>query len=86
VQILGCSFDDEKANRAFAEKFAYQFPLLCDTNRDVGMKYGAADSPDAGAAKRISYLIDPKGKIRKVWGKVVPKGHAADVLDTVKAG
>lgn len=85
MQILGASFDTESDNKAFAEKFGYQFPLLCDTDRKIGMAYGAAEKPDDGFARRISYLIDPNGKIAKVWGKVTPKGHASDVLSSVSS-
>lgn len=81
--ILGASFDDQAANRAFAEKFGYPFPLLCDTDRRLGMAYGACDSPDAGYARRISYVIDESGVIRHVLPKVDPASHTAEVLALV---
>ena len=58
MQILGASFDDQEANAAFARKFGFDFPLLCDTDRKLGLAYGAADDPGAATARRISYLID----------------------------
>jgi peroxiredoxin Q/BCP len=78
--ILGASFDDEADNAAFAEKFQYNFPLLCDTDRSLGMAYGACDDPNAEWAKRISYLIGPDGRIRKVYGKVNAAEHPSEVL------
>jgi peroxiredoxin Q/BCP len=78
--ILGASFDDEADNAAFAEKFHYNFPLLCDTDRSLGMAYGACDDPNAEWAKRISYLIGPDGRIRKVYGKVNAAEHPSEVL------
>jgi thioredoxin-dependent peroxiredoxin len=69
-----------EANRAFAEKFSFPYPLLCDTSRDIGMKYGACDDPSQESAKRISYLIGPDQHIAKVWAKVDTKVHASDVL------
>jgi peroxiredoxin Q/BCP len=67
-------------NAAFARKFNYNFPLLCDTTREVGMAYGACDDPQAGSAKRISYLIGPDGKIKKAYPKVNPAAHPEEVL------
>jgi peroxiredoxin Q/BCP len=80
VQILGVSFDDQKANAKFAEKFQFNFPLLCDTDRKIGVAYGAADAPDAKSAKRISYLIGPDGKIKKAFPKVSAAAHPEELL------
>ena len=67
-------------NRRFAEKFGYQFPLLCDTERKIGMAYGACDSPDAQYARRISYVISPEGKIAQVYEKVSAATHPEELL------
>ena len=80
MQILGISFDTPQANAAFAKKFNYNFPLLCDTDRKVGLAYGAADDPKASSAKRISYLIGADGKVKKAYGTVKPAEHPAEVL------
>ena len=47
------------------------------------MAVGAADKPDAGYAKRISYLVGPDGKVIKAYAKVNPATHAAEVLQDV---
>jgi peroxiredoxin Q/BCP len=78
--VLGISFDKPAENKAFKEKFAFPFLLLSDPDRKVGMAYGAADDPGAGHAKRISYLIDPQGKIAKVYPAVKPAEHPDQVL------
>ena len=67
-------------NAAFAKKFHYNFPLLCDTTREVGMAYGACDDAKARTAKRISYLIGPDGKVKKAYPKVNPAEHPEEVL------
>jgi thioredoxin-dependent peroxiredoxin len=67
-------------NAAFAKKFHYNFPLLCDTERKIGMAYGACDDPKAGSAKRISYLIGADGKIKKAYASVKPAEHPVEVL------
>jgi peroxiredoxin Q/BCP len=78
--ILGVSFDPVDENDAFAKKFSFPFKLLSDTKRDIGVKYGAADAPDAGYAKRIAYVIGEDGKIRHVWQKVDVKAFTDEVL------
>ena len=70
-------------NKAFAEKFGYQFPLLCDTDRKIGVAYGAADNADAGFARRITYVIDEKGVITHALPKVSPQTHTDEVLALV---
>jgi peroxiredoxin Q/BCP len=80
LEVLGISFDSVEDNRAFAEKFDFPFRLLCDTDRSVGMAYGAADSPETGYAKRISYVIGEDGRILLAYPKVDPKAHLDQVL------
>lgn len=67
-------------NAAFAAKFDFPFPLLCDTAREIGMAYGACDTPDAEYARRISYLIGPDGRIRKAYASVKASEHPQQVL------
>jgi thioredoxin-dependent peroxiredoxin len=80
VQILGASFDSVEANAAFARKFEFNFPLLSDTDRKLGIAYGAADDAKAGSAKRISYLIGPDGRIKKAYPKVNAAAHPEEIL------
>jgi len=80
VQILGASFDTVEANAAFAKKFDFNFPLLCDTDRKIGLAYGAAEVASAPTARRISYLIGPDGKIRNAYPKVNAAAHPEEVL------
>lgn len=74
------SFDTVAENAAFAQKFDFPFLLLCDTDRALGLAYGACDDAKAGYAKRISYLIDEAGKIQQVYGSVNAGSHPAEVL------
>lgn len=79
------SFDPVEENAAFAQKFSFPFPLLCDTTRAVGLAYGACDNAKAGYARRISYLIDEHGKILKAYDGVNPRSHTAEVLADLEA-
>lgn len=84
MQILGVSFDTVEENAAFAKKFLFPFPLLCDPDRTMGLAYEACDPPGTGNARRISYLIDAEGTIAKAYPKVDPAGHPAEVLRDVQ--
>jgi len=54
--------------------------LLCDTDRALGMAYGACDDPKSRYATRISFLIDENGKIERAYDRVNPRDHPAQVL------
>ena len=83
MAVLGISFDDQAANRAFAEKHGYTFPLLCDTDRSVGLAYGACDSAQDAYARRYTYVIGPDGRIEQAIDTTDPKGQAAALLSTL---
>jgi len=85
IEILGCSFDSVEDNAAFAKKFGYTFPLLCDVDREVGLAYGACDSPNAGYADRITYVIDEDGFIAKAYGHVEARTHPAKILESLSS-
>jgi peroxiredoxin Q/BCP len=77
------SFDTPAENKAFAEKFSFNFPLLCDVDRKMGVAYGAADDTKAGNARRVGVVIDPQGKIKEWLPKVDARGYPADVLTRI---
>jgi peroxiredoxin Q/BCP len=81
--VLGISFDDVPANAKFHEKSRFNFPLLCDTDRSIGMAYGACEDKDARTAKRISYLIGPDGRVKKAYPKVDAASHPEEVLKDI---
>jgi peroxiredoxin len=47
------------------------------------MAYGAADAPNAGTARRITYVIGPDGKIAQAHPKVEPKSHPRTILESI---
>jgi thioredoxin-dependent peroxiredoxin len=81
--VLGASFNSVEQNAAFARKNDYNFPLLCDVDRELGMAYGACDNPKARYAARVSIMIDEQGKIARGYDSVNPRDHAAQVLADV---
>jgi peroxiredoxin Q/BCP len=81
--ILGVSFDAPAKNAAFVQKYGFNFPLLSDVDRRLGVAYGAAETADAPRARRVSYLIGPDGRVEKAYGfeaKMDAAAHPAAVL------
>ena len=78
--MLGVSFDTREANEKFAKKFDFPFLLLCDTDRSIGIAYGAADSPKDEFARRIAYVIDENGRIAEAHPKVDAKSYPFEQL------
>ena len=81
--ILGVSFDTAAENAAFAKKFHFNFPLLCDTSRKLGLDYGACDDATAANAKRIGIVIDGTGKVKSYFPKVDARTWPAEVVQTL---
>ena len=78
--IFGVSNDSPEENRKFKEKFSFPFDLLCDEDNTAGLAYGAVDSKDAEKQARISYVIDPEGKIKIAYATVQAAEHPEQVL------
>ena len=74
------SFDSPAKNRAFRDRNAFPFDLLSDEDRSVSISYGTAKGPGQWFARRVSYLVDPEGRIARVFEKVRPARHADEVL------
>lgn len=83
MAVLGASFDDAAANRAFAEKHGYTFPLLCDTTRELGLAYGACERADDAYPRRITYVIGADGRIEQAIATQDPKGQAEALLPSL---
>ncbi len=81
--ILGVSFDTVEENKAFVDKFSFNYPLLCDTERQIGMSYGACKTSKDNNASRIGYVIDEKGKVLKAYPKVDAKTFPETVLNEI---
>jgi thioredoxin-dependent peroxiredoxin len=87
--VFGISADDEKSHKKFEEKFKLPFTLLSDTEKEVVKAYGVwAPKKFMGreflGILRTSFLINPEGKIAKVYEKVKPALHAEEVLGDLK--
>jgi len=81
--VLGVSADDEKSHKAFADKFTLPFSLLADPERTIIEAYGVK-MPVVGFAKRVTFVIDKQGTVRKVLTDVDTAGHDRQVLEVLK--
>jgi len=89
VVILGVSVDSVASHRKFLNKYALPFFLLADTTKKVVNKYGVWQQKKLWGHEymgtvRTTFLIDPKGKIAKIYEKVNPLTHTHDVLEDIK--
>lgn len=85
IEVFGVSLDSEKSHQKFAQKYDLPFRLLADTERNVSESYGTyGEKKFMGRTymgnHRITFLIDEKGKIKKIFSKVKPEDHAEEVL------
>jgi peroxiredoxin Q/BCP len=83
--ILGVSTDPVKAHDKFVDKFKLPFPLLSDTDKKIVEAYGVWGQKTFMGRKymgtnRVTFLIGPDGRIKKIWPQVKPDEHAAEVL------
>ena len=87
--IWGMSPDSVASHKKFATKLDIPFDLLADDQSKICTKYGVWQEKSMYGRKymgvvRTTYLINPNGKVAARWDKVKVKGHAQDVLNTLK--
>lgn len=84
--ILGVSVDTVDSHKKFCTKDGLTFHLLADPDHKVVDQYGSLGHfGPMTIANRNTFLIDPKGKIVKVWTKVDPNVHSGEVLAAIEA-
>jgi thioredoxin-dependent peroxiredoxin len=88
--VLGVSVDSVASHRKFADKYGLPFTLLADEGKKVVEAYGVWGKKQfAGreymGTSRTSFLIDPAGKVAKVYEAVKPEPHASEVLSDLAA-
>lgn len=88
VAVLGVSCDAVKAHDRFVAKFKLPFPLLADVEQKVVRAYGVWGEKSFMGRKylgiyRVTFLIGPDGRIRRIWPEVKPENHAAEILAAV---
>lgn len=90
AEIVGISKDSLRSHENFVAKYNFPFPLLSDTEQRACDSFGAIVEKTMYGKKymgidRCTWLFDAKGVLKQVWRGVRVKGHAAEVLEAVKA-
>jgi thioredoxin-dependent peroxiredoxin len=85
ARIVGVSPDPSKSHDKFVKKYGLNFTLLADTDKTLAMACGVWVEKSMYGKKymgieRSTFLLDGQGVVRKIWRKVTPKGHAAEVI------
>ncbi len=90
IVVLGVSVDPVKKHAKFVSKYELPFTLLADEEKQIVNLYGVWGEKKFMGRKymgtnRVSFLIDPKGKLVKIYDPVKPSEHVSEVLADVKA-
>jgi peroxiredoxin Q/BCP len=88
AEVWGVSHLSVASKAAFKRKFQLPFRLFADEDHEVAKKYGTwVEKHNYGktsmGVKRSTFLVNPDGEIARVWPKVTPEGHAAQVLEAL---
>lgn len=88
AEVWGVSPQGAGSKQAFREKFGLPFTLLADESHEASEAYGSwVEKQNYGKTywgnARTTFLVDPEGRIARVWPKVKPEGHAAEVLQAL---
>ena len=90
LAVIGVSPDALPPIEKFAAKFGLEFPLASDADHSVAERYGVWVEKSMYGKKymgleRSSFLVDAEGKVARIWRKVKPEAHAAEVLQAAGA-
>ena len=77
LEIVGVSGDSVESHTKFSKKYSLPFTILADPKKETIKEYG---TDGLIFAKRTSFLINPEGKIKKIYEKVNPSIHAQEIL------
>jgi peroxiredoxin Q/BCP len=85
ITVIGVSADDVASHKDFCNKFSFTIDLLADPDSSLIKQLGIGQAEWKGMKfwERTSFVIDPKGVIRKVYEKVDPQGHERVLLDDI---
>jgi thioredoxin-dependent peroxiredoxin len=83
--VLGVSVDSVQSHEKFVAKFKLPFPLLADPDKKIVEAYGVWGEKRFMGRKylgthRVTFLIGPDGRIKKIWPQVKPEEHVGEVL------
>jgi peroxiredoxin Q/BCP len=83
AEIIGVSLDSIESHKKFASKYGLQFPLISDKGKNIATNYGVLKD-NRKSVNRVTFLIDKKGKIAKIFPKVDVTKHTEEVVAALK--
>ena len=85
AEVVGVSVDDSTSHAEFARKYHLPFPLLADTKGEVAERYGSIYNPGFfKLAKRNTFLVNPQGKVARVYLKADTSRNSKEVIADLK--
>jgi len=82
AEVVGVSVDSEASHRRFADACGLRFPLISDHDRSISRQLDVLNERGT-SARRVTFLIDPEGRVAHVFEDVKVDGHAEEVLRTL---
>jgi thioredoxin-dependent peroxiredoxin len=88
AEIVGISPDQSEAQQKFAAKYSLPFAFVADSDHSIAEAYGVWKEKSMYGRKymgieRSTFVVGPDGKVERVFAKVKPEGHAAQVLESL---
>ncbi|CAN5822013.1 thioredoxin-dependent thiol peroxidase [soil metagenome] len=84
IQVYGVSLDSPESHREFRAKYGLNFPLLTDEGGRASEALGVLRE-NRRTANRVTFLLDPDGKVSRVYPEVSPETHADEILEDAAA-
>ena len=85
AEVVGVSVDTSASHAAFAQKYKLPFPLLADAQGEVATRYGAlSDWVVYKFAKRQTFIVNPQGRIARIYRSVDSDKHSAEIVADLK--
>jgi peroxiredoxin Q/BCP len=87
IAVVGVSEDDVASHKNFGDKFGFKIDLLADPQHELLKAADVGQSEYKGTMywNRTSFVIDPEGKLRKIYRQVKPEGHEQMLLNDIKS-
>ena len=82
AQVVGISVDNSLSHADFAKKYSLPFPLLADKDAEVTKRYAVLRNLGIlKLARRYTFLIDPHGRVNKIYDKVATSRHSKEIIE-----
>ena len=90
VEVAGISPDTPESSRTWSRRLELPYPLLSDVERKAGTAFGVIRRFGVGSwsvelFRRVTFLVDARGRVVASWDRVKIRGHALEVLEVARA-